>query len=54
MDYYNIISPGYVDIPRGNETTLQSATATVGPISISIDASARSFRFYSSGVYDES
>jgi len=54
MDCYHITFPGYVDIPKGNETTLQSATATVGPISVGIDASVGStFRFYSSGVYDE-
>ncbi|CAF0818349.1 unnamed protein product [Didymodactylos carnosus] len=44
---------GFVDIKTGNETDLQIAIATVGPISIAIDCQHDSFRFYSSGVYDE-
>ena len=51
----NIALPltGYQDIPRGDEQALKSASATVGPISVAIDASNQSFQFYSGGVYDE-
>jgi cathepsin L len=44
---------GFVDIPQGSESHLQQALATVGPVSIAIDASHESFQFYKDGVYDE-
>jgi len=44
---------GFVDVPQGDEAKLKEAAATVGPISIAIDASQPSFQFYSKGVYDE-
>ncbi|XP_041827676.1 cathepsin L.1 [Melanotaenia boesemani] len=45
---------GYVDVTEGDEDALKEAVATVGPISVGIDASQPSFQFYDSGVYDES
>ncbi|KAM9777321.1 procathepsin L-like [Neosynchiropus ocellatus] len=44
---------GYVDVKQGDEDALKEAVATVGPVSVGIDASQISFQLYDSGVYDE-
>jgi len=42
---------GYVAVESGDEDALQEAVATIGPISVCIDANHLTFMYYTSGVY---
>uniref|UniRef100_A0A8C0GRC7 Peptidase C1A papain C-terminal domain-containing protein n=1 Tax=Chelonoidis abingdonii TaxID=106734 RepID=A0A8C0GRC7_CHEAB len=44
---------GYVNVTSGNITALKAAIYKNGPVAVSIDASRRSFSFYSNGIYYE-
>ena len=47
------LDTGYVDITQDSEQDLKAAVGTVGPVSVAIDASHRSFQLYKSGLYVE-
>jgi len=44
---------GFTDIKEGDESELEAALATVGPVSVAIDAGHESFQFYKKDVYNE-
>ncbi|XP_044755985.1 procathepsin L-like [Coccinella septempunctata] len=42
---------GFVELPEGDEKALEYAVATIGPVTVAIDASQRGFQFYKDGIY---
>ena len=44
---------GFVDLPVGDEHKMMEAVASLGPISVAIDASLDSFSYYSKGIYND-
>lgn len=44
---------GYVNVTSGNITAVKAAIYKHGPVAVSIDASHKTFSFYSNGIYYE-
>uniref|UniRef100_A0A665U3T7 Cathepsin S-like n=1 Tax=Echeneis naucrates TaxID=173247 RepID=A0A665U3T7_ECHNA len=52
-DYLAAKCSKYALLPKGDELVLKAALATIGPISVAIDASRPKFIFYRHGVYTD-
>ncbi|KAJ4444041.1 hypothetical protein ANN_05830 [Periplaneta americana] len=51
LEHVGATDVGFVDLKSGSEADLQAAVATVGPISVGVDARSLSFTSYDGGVY---
>lgn len=52
-DTIGATSTGFVKLKTGDEMQLTQAVASIGPISVLINSSLNSFRFYHTGVYND-
>ena len=48
-----VVVQGFRAIKRGDAEGVKEALYTKGPLAVSIDAARPTFRFYSSGVYND-
>lgn len=49
-EYRGATDSGFVDMPQGDEDKLKEGVATIGPMSIAIDANHQSFQLYQNGA----